>query len=59
MRSDLSWLSGAEAMFFIGHSKGADIEWKAAIKKDIKIFYKFEDVPFIPFEERKEVEKTK
>lgn len=55
MRSDLSWLSAAEAMFFIGHSVGADIEWKEATKLGMKIFYTFDDVPFIPITERKVV----
>lgn len=53
MRGDLSWLLSADAMFFIGHSRGADIEWREATKRGLKIFYSFDEIPFIPLSERK------
>ena len=48
MRCDLSWLTVAEAMFFIGPSRGADIEHREALKRGMKIYYEFDEVPFIP-----------
>lgn len=55
MRGDLSWIRSAEAMFFIGHSRGADIELSEATKRGLKIFYSFDEIPFIPFSERSKV----
>jgi hypothetical protein len=45
MRCDLSWLSVADAMFFMGHSTGADVELEAGKEAGLKIFYYLEDVP--------------
>ena len=59
MATDLAWLRFADAMFFIGRSKGADIEHTEALRMGIPIFYDIDKVPCIPFKERKEVEKTK
>ena len=45
MARDLAWLTSADALFFIGHSPGADIELKEAKKEGLKVFYNFDEVP--------------
>lgn len=47
MRTDIAWLKSADALFFIGHSRGADIELEVAKKQGLKIFYSLDEVPFI------------
>lgn len=43
MERDFEWLDYCEALYFIGHSNGADRELEMAQKKGIPIFYNLED----------------
>lgn len=52
MSTDIAWLRFADAMFFIGPSPGANVEYKEAKKHDMKIYYDIAKVPFIPYEDR-------
>lgn len=45
MSNDMAWLQIADAMFFIGRSRGADIEYNIARDIGIKIYTNISDVP--------------
>lgn len=45
MTQDSGFIKVAQALYFIGHSKGADRELKYALDNDKKIYYKVDDVP--------------
>src|SRR6266571_6294579 len=44
---DLPWLEGCDALFYIGGSKGADLELDVARKLGKTIFTSIEDVPVV------------
>ena len=44
MQCDLAWLEVADAMFFMGHSPGADVELIRAEYHGLQIFYSLDDV---------------
>jgi hypothetical protein len=45
MDRDLAWLQVSDALYFIGRSRGADIELEAAFEWDLDIYYTISDVP--------------
>lgn len=45
MARDLAWLEVADALFFVGESKGADMELEAARALGINIYYTLSEVP--------------
>lgn len=47
MTTDLAWLHAADAVFFIGRSRGADMEYTEAIRHHIKIYYDIATVPVV------------
>lgn len=44
MMRDLAWLGVSDALYFIGRSRGADIELEAAYKNGLDIYYAPKDV---------------
>ena len=44
MQCDIAWLSVADAMLFMGHSPGADLELIEAKRLGLKIFYNVDEV---------------
>lgn len=52
MSTDIAWLRFADAMFFIGPSPSADVEYIEAKKHNMKIYYDMAKVPFIPHKDR-------
>lgn len=45
MMCDLAWLGVADALYFIGRSRGADIELEAAYEDGLDIYYTLSEVP--------------
>jgi len=45
MVQDSGMIKVAQAVFFFGHSKGADRELDFALKNDKKVYYAVDDVP--------------
>lgn len=44
MDRDLAWLQVSDALYFIGRSRGADIELEVAYKNGLDIYYSLRDV---------------
>lgn len=42
---DMAWLAHCDALFLLGHSKGADAELAWAIEHKLLIFYSLDEVP--------------
>ncbi len=47
MQLDSAFIKQCRALFFIGHSKGADRELKYALDHFIPVFYAIDDVPIV------------
>jgi hypothetical protein len=45
MMCDLAWLGVSDALYFIGSSRGADIELEAAHEDGLDIYYTLSEVP--------------
>jgi hypothetical protein len=45
MQLDSSWISQCSALYFIGHSKGADRELKYALDNGITVYMSLDEVP--------------
>lgn len=45
MMRDLAWLEVADALFFMGESKGANIELEAAQSMGLDVYYMLSEVP--------------
>lgn len=45
MQQDSSWLTQCNALFFIGHSKGADRELQYALDNGITVYLNLDEVP--------------
>jgi hypothetical protein len=58
MMQDLAWLEVADALFFMGESKGADIELEAARVRGLNIYYKLSEVPDV-YSKSYEIEEVK
>jgi hypothetical protein len=50
MMRDLAWLHVADALYFIGRSRGADIELEAAYEDGLDIYYALSEVPDVRME---------
>ena len=48
MQLDSAFIKSCQAIFFIGHSKGADIELKWANDHDLKLYTHIDQVPTVP-----------
>lgn len=44
MMRDLAWLGVSDALYFIGRSRGADIELEAAYEDSLDIYYTLDEV---------------
>lgn len=48
MQLDSAFINVCQAIFFVGHSKGADRELKYAIDHDLKVYVNIDEVPKVP-----------
>jgi len=49
MKQDLEWVISCDALFFLGHSRGADEELSLAKKMGLKIYTTLDEVPNLNF----------
>ena len=51
MQQDSGKIKVCQALFFVSHSKGADLELQYALDNDMKVYYNINEVPTVPVED--------